>query len=102
MVKDTKINGRDQAGKIEFRKRNTDRASRRFLCASEKSRRIWAQNITRLDEELVICDFQKCSYYEIVGTGIKELFERGTLKQHSRMKQKTMQLVKEIQKITEW
>lgn len=28
---------------------------------------MWAQNITRLDEELVICDFQEGSYYEIVG-----------------------------------
>lgn len=24
------------------------------------------------------CDFQECSYYGIVGTGVKELFERGT------------------------
>ena len=39
---------------------------------------MWAPNTTRLDEELVICDFQECSYYEIMGAGAKELLERGT------------------------
>ena len=55
---------------------------------------MWAQKTRGLNEELVDCDFQECSYYKTVEIRDKELLERGTKNSDSRIK-KQLQLVKE-------